>query len=217
MLTQPDIFGAAQANPRFAELSVALYEREVRQLANNTQLPQTQLQRKLSSLPFYINRAALALLASSEQSDITIELDYQNASWTGRQSANPPSDKTPEVLQKWLCKYASLALPVPVLCTDTIGITQVRLDTIDQIRETEQRVHLNRWGWFSFSGLPEDEPAAKLLKPNRSSMIAACAGHRWDARGRVHPEPLSLRELLLTATVEWPHFRRAFLLNRIWS
>lgn len=217
MLTQPDIFGGAQANPGFAELSVALYEREVCQLANTTQLQQTQLQRKLNSLPFYINRAALALLASSEQTDIAIKLDFQNASWAGRQSTNPPSDKTPDALPNWLSKHVSLALPMPVLCTNTIGITQVRLDTIDQIREAEQRVHLNRWGWFSFTGMPENEPAARLLKPNRSSMIAACAGHRWDARGRVHPEPLSLRELLLTATIEWPHFRRAFLLNRIWS
>lgn len=192
----------------WAELCVALYERELQQLSRET--AQTPfIQRRLGSLSHYVRRAAQALLDASVQSDVPLALDIQNASWQGRQAPAAPSasDKT-EALQHWLERYARLGLVLPVEF-EQHGLQRVELDSIDRVDNSTQRVHLNRFGWFNYAGVALDEQtggSAQLLKPGKVTMSAACCGFQWSATGRTAPRTLSLREVLLSASLVWPRF-----------
>lgn len=175
----------------------AIYGREVRALAQQEMAPEL-LQRRLASLPYYIHRAAHALLAAEQHSPLS--LDYQNASWQGRSYRQAPKAPAPATTARWLQRHAKLALPVLVRVTAQ-QVTRIRLDTIDEIRATE--VHLNAWGWFTREGTSSESPTITLERPSRPLLTVALTGQCWRPSGPTLPQPLTLRELFISAVVHW--------------
>lgn len=204
-LTSTSSVGVSSA--AFAELCTALYERELNLLAHQHQVAISLLQRRLQSLPYHVKNAARGML----ESDAPYTLDVQNASWQAPQKRRLAMSATqPSKLQKWLQRDARLGDTVPVF--DLRGPIQlVRLDSIDRIDHTQQRVHCNMHGWFNFSGdcLEPETPNQPLpsqlwlLKPDASNLTAAFCGHQWNHKGKVDPRTLSLREVLLATTVDF--------------
>ncbi|RUO22506.1 hypothetical protein CWE08_04835 [Aliidiomarina iranensis] len=212
---QSEIFNPVGFDSQFAELCNALYAAELLQLSE----PPGQsahndiglLRRRLGSLSYYVQRAAHALLASANKPGQGLQLDVHSAAWLAKQKLQPPTENTPDKLCKWLGQHAVLALPLPVW-VKTAGVIRVCLDSIDEVDIEAQRLHLNQFGWFDFHGNPKasdlsaDVGSLRLLLPSKNSITAACCGHQWNASGRIQPHALSLRTLLLTATVQWPKF-----------
>lgn len=200
-------------DPRYAELCTALYERELVQLSWSGPSDATLLKRRLASLPTYIKRASHALLRlehARQAGQAGLPLDAQNASWQAKQRSLPPSAQhNPQKLTTWLQKHARLGLVLPVQIQHQ-QLQTVYLDSIDQLDldNATPRIHLNRYGWFLLDGRAVDEPDGLLLKPSKLSMTAACCGHQWSLAGRKLPRALSLREVLLAATLDWPRFTK---------
>lgn len=208
---QADIFQPIAQHGEFAELCAALYERELDQLAHVDDMPVAALQRRLASLPFYIQRAAHGCLRAAQ--DSPLELDIQNASWQAKQAAHcPESSGTIKSQHDWFAQHAALGLVVPVRFSTPVLKTIV-LDSIDRVDAQHNRLHLNYRGWFTFSGEGES-PSEQLLKPNKRIMTAACCGHQWNHKGRINPRTLTLRELLLVATLDWQKFQAALSIAR---
>lgn len=209
---QVDIFAPDQQHRQFAELCNALYERELSSLAKKSTISSGLLQRRLAGLSHHIKNAAENLLNHTAP----IDVDIHNASWRGKQTAKSVISKhNPEKTNEWFNSYARMGLPVPVHICDATQ-QYVELDSIDRIDAAAQRLHLNKHGWFSFAGqalLSKSETnqnpniSATLLLPNRANIIAACCGHSWNHNGRADPRALELRELLLSTTINWKHFR----------
>ncbi|CUS49123.1 MAG: hypothetical protein HLUCCO02_03705 [Idiomarinaceae bacterium HL-53] len=199
---QADIFTQTQHSTAFAELCCALYEREIAQLSYGNLEP-ARLKNRLRSLPYYIQKAAWGLILSNSP----LALDTQNASWQTKQFGRPPKPTAATSFIKWIDKHAAPGLPLPVLLTHETR-TSVHLDAVDRIDYAQQKLHLNRFGWFGFEGQTVDayEDGAMLLKPTARSMGAACAGHVWSDSGKLAPQALSLRELLLSTLLDWPNF-----------
>jgi hypothetical protein len=104
-----------------------------------------------------------------------------------------------------------LCLPVHV---SALGVEHIELDSLDRIEAEDKRMHLNKHGWFDFNGNHVGAKSDKvhgvqkrLLKPSKTLLTAACCGHTWDHKGRSPPRPLSLRELLLSSSINWQNFR----------
>lgn len=211
---QTDIFQPIAQHGDFAELCVALYERELQQFAQLTDMPVAAMQRRLASLPFYIQRAAHGCLRAADESPLT--LDAQNASWQAAQPTTPPQSSSGsqsiKTQQQWFEKHAVLGLVVPVKY-QTPELTTVFLDSIDRVDDKHNRLHLNYRGWFTFSG-EGDNSKEQLLKPNKRIMTAASCGHQWNHKGRINPRTLTLRELLLVATLDWKKFQVALSIAR---
>ncbi|RUO80605.1 hypothetical protein CWI84_05975 [Idiomarina tyrosinivorans] len=208
MSDQTDIFQPLAQQGQYAELCTALYERELQQLAQIPAVSATALQKRLASLPFYIQRAARGSLASKSP----LALDVQNASWSQRQAKQCPANAErataqASALNQWLKRHAALGLVLPVWVYSATE-QRILLDSVDRVDREQQRVRLNYQGWFSFDGIAEDpiDSACRLIKPDKKVMTAAACGHRWGAQGRLSPTPLSLRELLLVATLDWKGF-----------
>lgn len=212
---QADIFQPIAQHGDFAELCAALYERELNQLAHVDEMPVAALQRRLASLPYYIQRAAHGCLRAA--ADSPLALDVQNASWQGKQASQcPESSGTTKAQHDWFSKHAALGLVVPVRY-HTPELKTIFLDSIDRVDAKHNRLHLNYRGWFTFSGEggEQDERATEhLLKPNKRIMTAACCGHQWNHKGRINPRTLTLRELLLVATLDWNKFQAALSIAR---
>ena len=222
---QTEIFNLPGQSSEFAELCNALYAEQLRELSQAEQSGTSQvndirlLRRRLASLSGHVQRTAHALLFAARELrrcgfEHELTLDIHAASWLAKQSQKPPRAPTINAQSKlasWLERNACLALVVPVLHCEQ-GVTQIYLDSIDEISLPESRVHFNQWGWFDISGnaLASEEQGEslqlQLLKPDKAVMIAACCGHRWAASGRMQPMSLSLRTLLLTSTLVWPKF-----------
>ena len=203
---QADIFQPLAQQGDFAELCSALYERELQQLSQVDDMPVPALQRRLASLPHYIRHAAHGCLNAAKQSPL--KLDVQNASWQAPQPTKVPSSGTSAEKQiPWFSKHAALGLVVPVLYR-TPEFTTIMLDSIDRVDTDKQRLRLNYRGWLDFAGQGEHEEDT-LLKPNKRIMTAACCGHQWNHKGRINPRTLTLRELLLVATLDWKKFQVA--------
>lgn len=208
---QTDIFQPLAQHGEFAELCSALYERELDQLAHLDDIPITALQRRLASLPFYIQRAAHGCLQAVKESPLS--LDEQNASWQSNQASQCPKPTgTVKSQHQWFAKHAALGLVVPVRY-QTPELTTIFLDSIDRVDTKHHRLHLNYRGWFNFSGAGE-HAVETLLKPTRRVMSAACCGHQWNHKGRINPRTLTLRELLLVATLDWKKFQVALSIAR---
>ncbi|RUO77377.1 hypothetical protein [Idiomarina seosinensis] len=211
---QADIFQPIAQHGDFAELCVALYERELNQLAQVDDMPAAALQRRLASLPFYIQRAAHGCIRVAEESPLT--LDVQNASWQAPQASKCPTTSSTASAAKtqhqWFEKHAALGLVVPV-AYQTAELKTIFLDSIDRVDTKYNRVHLNYRGWFTFSGEGESS-AETLLKPNKRVMTAASCGHQWNHKSRINPRTLTLRELLLVATLDWKKFQVALSIAR---
>jgi hypothetical protein len=206
---QVNIFSDDLRQLHFAELCNALYERELHSLSQKKFNNISLLQRQIGGLKHHIKRAAYNLL----QHQSPLEVDVHNASWQAKQAANCPAklnetDKT----ELWFQKPIALGVCAAVYVNE-LGLEHIELDSIDRIELQAGKVHLNKFGWFMLNGLPENPQSAaqqaqfQLLKPAKNLMLAACCGHSWNHKGRGQPRLLSLRELLLSFSINWKTFR----------
>ena len=216
MVTQSLLWQTEQQSSDFAELCNALYERELQILATTEITAVLALQGRIKSLPHYVKRAAHALLSA----DSPLELDIQNASWSAKQTASMPStsqllDYQGNVLPWYKDRQLAHGLVVPIA---TEG--RIVLDCIDRVDIEKQRFRTNVYGWFDLASAPEGVESqvplakAKLLKPNKKVMTAACAGHCWQNSRKVQPVIPSLRELLLSCSINWHNFKQPTTANK---
>ncbi len=189
----------------YAELCNALYVREVKRLALEPDAE--RLRRLLSSLPFYIERAAHHIVTGNAP----LTLDSQNGSWLAKQATHAPLAKA-DAAALFYKKPLQLGLVVPVLLFSASGVT-VRIDSLD--RRQSDKLHCNEHGWFALDGRSLQQQDACLLKPDKSVMTAACCGHRWQNDKRVAPRLLSLREMLLASRIDWRNFARPRLTDTV--
>ena len=202
---QQDIFTLANQSPYFAELSNALYERELQALANSAITDPSLLKRKLKGLSHHIKNATMHLLEGTAP----IEVDVHNGSWQSKQSGKCPlSSQSPDKTLIWYSKQVKAGHIVPVY-VEHLGEQHIELDCVDML--SSDRLHLNKFGWFSKTGeyfeIVPKQARYLLLKPTKSILSAACAGHRWGANGKISPRALSLREILLSTEINWKIFR----------
>lgn len=196
-----------------AELCNALYERELKRLSTADNLELDVLQKRLSSLPYYIQRAAEHI----SNLFTPLDLDSQNGSWISSQAAKPFSTKAdPDKTTEFYQKAHEMALVVPISVSH-YGIEQVVLDTIDEVDIEQQRLHCNQHGWFYFFGEEYEANALYqklLLKPGKPVMTAACCGHQWLNLHKTTPRLLSLREMLLASQINWRKFSQRLPLKK---
>jgi len=186
----------------FAELCNALYERELRNLAEMSVTSIQGIQGRLKSLPHYIKRTAHLMM----QTPSPLTLDVQNASWSAKQGSHIPlnNQEIVDVNEWYLSIELSHGFVVPIDCG-----SHVELDSIDKIDMNNLKFRTNAHGWFN---LNQDSPISKvtvrLLKPNKKVMTAACTGHSWLNNQKVNPIIPSLRELLLSCDINWKNFKK---------
>jgi hypothetical protein len=202
---QQDIFTLSAKYPNFAELSNALYERELQVLANSTINDASLLKRKLKGLTHHVKNATEHLLNGKAP----ISVDVHNGSWQSKQNGTCPlSSQTTDRTLQWYAKSAKLGDVVPVY-VESMGIKHIELDSVDIMQS--DRLHLNKFGWFSKTGeyfdIVPKQAKYLLLKPTKSILFAACAGHSWNVRGKGIPRALSLRELLLSTEIDWKTYK----------
>jgi len=207
MTEQASLWKREQPSSNFAELCNALYERELHTLANMNGASVNVIQNRLKSLPYYIQRTARLML----QCTSPMTLDVQNASWSAKQLTKIPlTNQDSHTINQW---YAGIVLThglvVPIAHADHIV-----LDCIDRVDINNDRFRTNAHGWFSFvdSGSNNDKPYT-LLKPNKRIMAAACAGHCWVNNHKSIPVMPTLRELLLSCTINWRNFKESIVLQ----
>ena len=104
-----------------------------------------------------------------------------------------------------------MGLAVPVHVSD-LGQQYIELDSVDRIELEDDKLHLNKHGWFTLSGESLEASTTKhkvrrLLHPTKNTIVAACCGHSWNHKGKIAPRTLTLRELLLSTTINWKNFR----------
>ncbi|MCV2883334.1 hypothetical protein OE749_01315 [Aestuariibacter sp. AA17] len=203
---QIDIFSQDKQQLAYSQLCNALYERELLALAHLSESQVPTLQHKLTNLSKHVKRTADHLL----NANAPINVDIHNASWQAKQVAKcPASDWDAAKTESWFIKHASMGIAVPVYVNNN-GVEHIELDSIDRIDQHQSRLHCNKFRWFHFNGQPANESASTLkrvLHPTKSTMVAACCGHVWNHKGRAQPRPLTLRELLLSSTINWKTFR----------
>lgn len=204
-MTQASLWQPEKVSADYAELCNALYERELLTVASQQQVDPVRLQSKLKSLPHYVKRTAL--LMSDTVTPLT--LDPQNASWVAPQGVKPPLTGQKFAWQWYEDLELPLGLIVPVMFNG-----QVHLDAIDRLDNNRQRLRTNAFGWMSVANCGADNSVVTnhdqphLMKPMKKIMMAACAGHRWQLGKRTRPQPLTLRELLLSCHINWRNFRQ---------
>lgn len=203
MTEQTSLWQIEQQSVDFAELCLALYEREIGILTGSTITSVRSMQGRLKSLPYYVKRTAHLMI----QAKTPLVLDSQNASWSAKQAKHMPlNDQEIESVNQW---YLSIALThglvVPVLCQ-----SHIVLDSIDRIDHEQQRFRTNAHGWFNLSNYqkPINSEPIRLLKPNKRVMTAACTGHCWSNEHKANPIILTLRELLLSCAINWRNFKQ---------
>ena len=215
-MTQSSFWQTNKQNNDFAELCNALYEREIHMLANADISNVHNMQGRLKSLSHYINRTANRMVYVNELNLSPLTLDVQNATWSAKQASKLSVlvQKEQEVLS-WYIKLisqtnkASLGLIVPILQDE-----HIILDSIDRIDTEKKCIRTNVSGWFSLVDI-NVEPSIRLLKPTKKVMLAACAGHRWQdqvSTTKLRPIMPSLRELLISCTIDWKNFKRPLTL-----
>ncbi|ALO34000.1 hypothetical protein CMT41_04125 [Colwellia sp. MT41] len=212
-MTQSSFWQTHTETGDFAELCNGLYQREIGLIAKGDYANAQAVQARLQSLPYYINRTAHAMIEVIYQGLSPLQLDSQNATWSAKQNTKIPlsGQETPQERAKvftwYLQEDISVGLAVPVLLVDHIII-----DCIDRIDVDKQRLRTNVAGWFSltaFNSANEDKGVGKqLLKPNKKIMVSACAGHYWQRNSRQVPIIPSLRELLLSCSINWKNFKK---------
>lgn len=212
-MSQSSLWQIQTDTGNFAELCNGLYQREISSIANEEFSSAQAVQLRLKSLPYYISRTAHAMTHVVQQDKSPLILDYQNASWSAKQSNKLPSsaqgkrEEQQKIIDWYLQKSISVGLVVPVLLTD-----RIILDCIDRIDLEKYRLRTNVSGWFSLSC--DEVPLSKLnvnkylLKPNKKIMTAACTGHCWQGTSKLQPVIPSLRELLLSCSINWNDFKK---------
>ena len=216
-MSQPSLWqiNTETGDGNFAELCNALYQREISIIAKSDFISASAVQARLQSLSYYITRTAHAMVQVISQEHSPLLLDTQNASWSAKQSTKMPlagqetEQEQTNAIQWYLEEGIYVGLVVPVLLVDHIII-----DCIDRIDLNKKRLHTNVGGWFSLTVEPEGviAPAVsfnkRLLKPNRKVMASACAGHCWQRNSKQLPIIPSLRELLLSCSINWKNFKK---------
>ncbi|MGO4891671.1 hypothetical protein [Flavobacterium sp. W21_SRS_FM6] len=206
---QVNIFSDDLRQLHFAELCNALYERELNRLSQKNTTNIGLLQREIGGLKHHIKRAAYNLL----QHQAPLDIDIHNASWQHKQAAKCPAklqeqDKT----LAWYNRPFELGVCAAVYVNE-LGVEHIELDSIDRFDLEEAKLHLNKFGWFNFYGQAladqSDSKTSKtqLIKPSNSCLTAACCGHSWNHKGRSQPRLLTLRELMLSFSINWQTFR----------
>lgn len=216
-MTQSSLWQDNKQNNDFAEICNALYERELRLLANIEATSVQSVQGRLKSLSYYINRTASMMIQVNEQGDSPLTLDVQNATWSAKQAGQLPlAGEDNDAIYSWYAEQLNkpdkplLGLAVPVLIEDHIII-----DCIDGVDAEKNRLRANVSGWLSLTSSDEETTnvtqVRRLLKPNKKVMLAACAGHRWQScqSKKLRPIIPSLRELLLSCSINWHNFHQA--------
>ncbi|WP_158971791.1 hypothetical protein [Paraglaciecola sp. L3A3] len=207
---QVDIFSDDQRQLHFAELCNALYERELASLSQQKFNNISLLQRKLGGLKHHIKRAADNLL----QKESPLQIDIHNASWQGKQAAKCMADKADaDKTEQWFIDNIQIGRCIAIH-VDTLGAEHIELDSVDRIDLGQGKLHANKFGWFAVDGKFLEETirqpdilALKLLKPNKAILTAACCGHNWNHKGKSQPRALSLRELLLSLSIDWKTYK----------
>ncbi|WP_114325418.1 hypothetical protein [Candidatus Colwellia aromaticivorans] len=215
-MTQSSFWQTNKQNNDFAELCNALYEREIHLLANAEVASIQNIQGRLKSLSHYINRTANRMVYVNELGLSPLTLDVQNATWSAKQASKlSVLLQNEEDILSWYLTLISqtnktpLGLVVPILRAEHIV-----LDSIDRVDTEKKRVRTNVSGWFSLSDVNVDD-SLRLLKPTKKVMLAACAGHQWQGRmntTKLRPIMPSLRELLISCTIDWQNFKRPLAL-----
>ncbi len=201
-MTQTSLWQETKSSAYFAELCNALYERELRHLANAELSSAQSVQARLKSLPYYINRTAFLML----QSKTPLTLDRQNATWSAQQSSKIPltGQDVQSVIEWYSSVVLTLGLVVPIALDNRIV-----LDSIDKVDNDNKRFRTNRLGWFDIDATQVSHNSlARLLKPNKKVMTAACAGHIWQGQSKLRPAIPTLRELLLSCGINWQNFKK---------
>lgn len=203
-MTQSSLWYEQQKSSDYAELCNALFEREVIRLSCEPTTSLELIQSRLKSLPYYIQRAAFKMLSVESP----LELDIQNATWSAKQSRTMPlSDQDADTVSKWYLNVElNVGLVVPIKEDGFIG-----LDSVDRVDNDNQRFRTNRHGWFSLTNLSKE--SEQILKPNKKIMMAACAGHCWLNAKPTSPKIPTMRELLLSCSINWRNFKRPIPIN----
>ncbi len=204
MVTQSLLWQSAQQSADFAELCNALYERELSMLAHQEYAAVNSLQSRVKSLPHYVKRTAFALI----NADTPLELDVQNASWSAKQAGTSPADSQlldydEQVISWYKNQVLVHGLVVPIALN-----SHIVLDSIDRVDNEQQRFRTNTHGWFYLHNDKIGENKYNLLKPTKKVMTAACAGHCWQNSRKLQPLMPTLRELLLSCTINWRNFKQ---------
>jgi hypothetical protein len=207
---QVDIFSDDQRQLHYAELCNALYERELASLSQQKITNVSLLQRKIAGLRHHVKRAAYSLL----QHQSPLQVDVHNASWQAKQAAKCMANNyLPQKTQHWFSSNIQIGCSIAVHVKQ-LGCEHIELDSIDKIELSSQRVHTNKFGWFKLDGeFAEGNQQQthvfnlRLLKPTKAILTAACCGHKWDHKGKGQQRALSLRELLLSLSINWKTFR----------
>lgn len=213
-MSQNSLWQTHKQSNDFAEICNALYERELRLLANSETATLQAIQGRLKSLPYYINRTAILMTQVNEYGHSPLTLDVQNASWSAKQAPKMPlkNQTETEVYSWYLTAKLTLGLVVPLASNE-----HIILDCIDRIDIEKKRLRTNTHGWFSLITRSEEEiaPSVKLLKPNKKVMLSACTGHCWqnqESAIKLSPVMPSLRELLLSCAINWKDFKQPLAL-----
>jgi len=201
-MTQASLWQGDQHSVEFSELCNALYERELRVLADAKISNVIGIQGRLKSLPHYIKRTAHQMI----QVQTPMTLDSQNASWSAKQSARLPlAGQEAESVWQWYEKTT----PTPGLVVPVAYSDHIVLDSIDRLDKENHRFRTNVHGWFDQANVVKNQPRqCRLLKPTKKVMMAACAGHCWENNEKRRPIMPSLRELLLSCTINWRNFKQ---------
>ena len=207
---QVDIFSDDQRQLHFAELCNALYERELTNLSQQKISDFSLLQRKLGGLKHHIKRAADSLL----QKESPLQIDIHNASWQAKQAAKCMANKADsQKTQQWFSHNINIGSCIAIHIK-ALGLEHLELDSIDRLDRENNQIHANKFGWFSINGAPIDNArrpdgvlAMTLLKPSKAIFTAASCGHCWNHKGKGQHRALSLRELLLSLSINWQDFK----------
>jgi hypothetical protein len=209
---QTNIFNLAEQYPNVAELCNALYERELMSLATSNIKDPILLKRKLSGLTYHIKNAAEFLI----NEPTPIDVDVHNGTWKSKQSLRCPATKSVSSSEEiartenWFKKYHYHGAVVCIYVNE-YGNEHIELDSIDMIPTPANKLHTNKYGWFTLNGESLEEGKShvthQLVKPNKAILSAACSGHTWNTKGKATPRALSLRELLLSTNINWKTFR----------
>ncbi|WP_440876429.1 hypothetical protein [Thalassotalea sp. PLHSN55] len=200
MNQQTSLWQEQHQSSDFSELCNALYERELRLLADADISSVQAIQARIKSLPYYIKRTAHLMT----QANTPLALDTQNASWSAKQSAHIPlAGQEHQAVWQWLNNTNLVpGLVLPIALSDRIV-----LDCVDKVDQAGQRFRTNLFGWCSQTQ-DINEHAPRILKPNKKVMSAACAGHCWRDNQKVRPNIPTLRELLLSCQINWKNFKQ---------
>ncbi len=209
-MTQASFWHEQAHSTDFAELCNGLYEREISLLANASLTSAKAVQARLQSLPHYVNRTAHLMMQVITSAQSPLQLDVQNASWSVKQASKIPltGQDDDSIINWYKTSNVTLGLVVPVQVD-----SHIILDCIDRLDSDRLRIRTNVAGWFSL--IKTDSKANNLtnkqfnlLRPNKKVMLAACAGHCWQQSNKLRPIIPSLRELLLSCSINWQNFKK---------